>query len=278
MAVVIGTNVINVMPPKGPVRLWDCQTEWARIQPNPGEWYWDHLDNLVTLAGNRQIMLVVGHPPEWAAKDGADGKQAPWMLPGSNRPPKNDQLWATYIVAVANRYKGKINQYQVWNEPIDQRFYTGSYAELAHYVKRTKSIISRVDPSAKVVSPPLQPRKQAGWLTKGAKLLSALKAENFPFDIYAAHIYPQINEGIKGWDRDVQLVFAGLRKYEGPKKPIWITETNFNLGGEGNPYSDTRQLALKNNVISSANKFDIGRVFWYAYAYSNPSLIAVTNL
>lgn len=270
-----GNNVVDVMSPSGPVRLWDCKAEWAHLQPTPDTWYWDHLDNLVSQAGQRSIMLVLGHPPLWAAKGGSDGLQAAWMPPGSNRPPINDQVWANYIVAVAQRYRGKINQYQIWNEPVDRRFYTGDYDELAFLVKRAKLLIARTDPNAKVVGPPHQPRKQAGWTTKGRRLLKALEAEKYPFDIYAMHIYPQIGEGINGWVRDAKLVINAL---EGaPKKPLWVTETNFNLGGSGNPYGPVKQQTIKQQVSSSATKLDIQRVYWYAYAYNNPSLIAITN-
>ena len=275
---IVGVNVVGTVPPNGPIRLWDCQVEWARLQPSPNIWNWDLLDSLIAAAGNRQIMLVIGHPPEWAAKGGSNGNQAPWMPPGSNKPPKDDQVWSNYVVAVSTRYKGKINQYQVWNEPADTQFYSGTYSDLANCVRRARSLIKRTDPNAKVVSPPFQPRKQSGWETRGKKLIMALSDQGWPFDIYAGHIYPQVGEGIAGWNRDAKSMFEGLRKAGAPKKPMWITETNFNLGGPGNPYPNTKQTALKDAVIASSNRLDISRVYWYAYQYSNPSLIAVTNM
>ena len=277
MATIIGLNVVSVVPPTGPIRLWDCGVEWGRLQPSADQWNWETLDRLVADAGNRQIMLVLGHPPAWAAKGGPNGQQAPWLLPGANRAPKDDATWSNYVVAVASRYKGKINQYQIWNEPADSAFYSGTYSDLANCVRRAKSLINRTDPNAKIVSPPFQPRKQSGWETRGKKLIVALQDQGWPFDIYAGHIYPQVGEGISGWERDINTMIDGLRKYNAPKKPMWITETNFNLGGPANPYSDSRQQSLKDNVIRSANKLDIGRVYWYAYHYSNPSLFAVTK-
>lgn len=272
-----GNNIVDHMSPSGPVRLWDCRTEWAHLQPTHSKWHWDHLDGLVEQAGKRSILLVLGHPPEWAAKGGADGFQAAWMPPGSNRPPINDEVWSNYVVAVAQRYRGLIKHYQVWNEPVDRRFYTGEYDELAFLVKRTKSLISRTDPGARVVGPPHQPRRQAGWTTRGKRLLNALQAEGYPFDIYSMHIYPQIGEGVNAWIRDAKLVINILDAYNAPQKPLWVTETNFNLGGPGNPFPKARQDTIKQQLSIYSSKLGIPRIYWYAYRYSNPSLIGITN-
>ena len=274
MIVSFGNNIIDQMSTTGPVRLWDCMTEWARLQPAPDVWDWQRLDSLVDQAGVRSIMLVLGHPPEWAAKGGADGLQAAWMPAGSNRPPKNDLIWSQYVVSVVQRYKGRINQYQIWNEPVDKRFYTGTYDELAFVVRRTRALIRSVDPSAKVVAPPLQPRRQAGWNTRGMQLFTALKKQGFPFDIWSAHIYPQIGEDIPAWNRDVMMVKDRIKI---APKPLWITETNFNLGDFAhNPYPLAKQYRMLDSVRESCYNLRVPRVYWYAFKYSNPQLIGIT--
>lgn len=268
-----GNNVLNDIPDSGPMRLWDSQTEWASLQPNEHVWNWYKLDNIVNSANGRNIVLVLGHPPEWAAKGGSDGKQAPWMPPGSNRPPRDSVTWWNYVSTVVQRYKGKISHYQIWNEPVDDAFYSGTYKELALYVRRARDIVKQFDPDAKVISPPLQPRKQAKWKTEGLYLYRALKNQKFPFDIWAAHIYPQIGEGIDAWSRDVIKV----QKRIGKTKNLWITETNFNLMGPNNPYPSDLQEIIKKKVENVSFNLDIPRVFWYAYHYPNPSMIGITN-
>jgi len=274
MNTLFGNNVISVMPPTGTVRLWDCQTEWARIEKERGKFDWSILDDLVARAGKRSICLVLGHPPAWAAKGGPDGKQAAWMPPGSNRPPATIALWRTYISAVTTRYKGRIQYYQIWNEPADKRFYTGEYPELANLVKVAYQTIKKIDPSAKIVSPPLQPRKQAGWSIRGVAILKSLKNAGYPFDVYSMHIYPQKGEGIDGFTRDCKIIIDALAN--APRKPLWITETNYNLGGLGNPYPAKQQEQLKKQTATICTMLDIQRCYWYSYAYDNPSLIAIT--
>jgi GH35 family endo-1,4-beta-xylanase len=276
MPTIFGSNVIQDMPPTGPIRLWDCQTEWARIEKERGTFDWSTLDSFVAAAGKRSICLVIGHPPAWAALGGPDGKQAAWMPAGSNRPPANMGMWSTYVQAVVTRYKGRIQYYQVWNEPADKRFYSGDYATMGTITKTAYQIIKRIDPAAKVVSYPLQPRRQAGFDTKGAALLSSLKSAGYPCDVYAMHIYPQQSEGVEGFTRDCKIAINALAK--APKKPLWITETNYNLGGKGNPYAIPDQIKLMSETNTICNMLDIDRCFWYAYHYNNPSLIAITNI
>lgn len=275
MTTVFGTNVLDVTPPTGPVRLWDAQTEWARIEKERGVFDWSRLDALVAAAGKRNIMIVLGHPPAWAARGGSDGKQAAWMPAGSNRPPIGNAVWVRYVTAVVTRYKGRVSHYQVWNEPVDKRFYSGTFAELASLSRIAYAIIKKIDPSAKVVSTPLQPRRQAGWSTKGQRLIEQLKSAGCPFDIWAMHIYPQQTEGIEGFVRDCKLVIKALEKL--PKKPLWITEINYNLGGVGNPYPAAQQEKLKKETRVMCDMLDIKRAYWYAFNYNNPSLLAITN-
>ena len=274
MPAVFGLNVINVVPPTGPIRLWDCQTEWARIEKQRGAYDFSLLDSLVNAAGKRSIMLVLGHPPAWAAKGGPDGLQASWMTPGSNRPPASMDDFKKYVNAVVTRYKGKIDCYQVWNEPADKRFYSGSWNDLGTIVKTAYKEIKRIDPFAKVISPPLQPRRQAGWSVKGAAIIKALNDAGLPFDIWSCHIYPQQGEGLDGFKRDCVLVKDAI---SGTKKPLWITESNYNLGGQGNPYPIRKQIGMKELTKTACTQLDIPRMYWYAYQYSNPALLAINS-
>lgn len=270
-----GNNVLGPMPPEGPIRLWDAGVVWADLEKQKGVWDWSKLDGLINLAGTRSITLVLGHPPAWAAKGGPDGKQAAWMPAGSNRPPITAIAWRRYITEVVTRYKGRINNYQIWNEPVDKRFYSGELSELATITKSAYTLIKKLDPKAKVLSPPMQPRRQAGWSTKGKILIKELKSAGFPFDVYTMHIYPQKGEGIEGFVRDCKAVQNAIATC--PKKPLWITEFNYNLGGIGNPYPIAQQNKLIIETEKACKMLDIPRAFWYAFEYNNPALIAITN-
>lgn len=268
-------NVYDEMSPKGPIRIWDAGVLWADIEKQRGQYDWSKLDEIVAKAGRRSIMLVLGHPPAWAAKGGPDGRQAGWMPAGSNRPVGDMDAWKRYVWNVVNRYKGRIKLYQIWNEPADKRFYSGNYDELATACKAAYRVIKSVDKSAKVVSPPLQPRKQAGWHRgRGRSIIRELKNAGYPFDIWSMHIYPQQGEGIEGFIRDCKLVIDELEKH--PKhNRLWITESNYNLGGKDNPYTVRKQNMLKKQTDDACKMLDIGRNYWYAYRVNQPHLFGI---
>lgn len=263
------------MPPTRPVRIWDAGVQWCDIEKQKDVWDFSKLDSLVDAAGKRSIMIVLGHPPLWAAKGGSDGHQAAWMPAGSNRPPINMTVWRKYVRQVVTRYKGRVNCYQIWNEPADKRFYSGTWSELGELAKAAYSVVKSVDSNCIVVSPPLQPRRQAGWIKKGPLIIKAMKDNGYPFDWWSCHIYPQKGEGVDGFKRDAALVIKALKEH--PRKKLWVTECNYNLGGEGNPYASSRQEFLKNKTKDACNVLDIDRLYWYAYHYDNPQLIAITN-
>lgn len=271
-SVVFGNNVIGVVPSSGPIRLWDCGVTWADIEPVQNEFHWDKLDALVSAAGNRSILLVLGHPALWAALKGGHAQQAEWLAPGANRPPANTAIWKNYIHAVVSRYRNTISAYQIWNEPADPRFYCGRFDTLALYTKIAYDTIKGIDRNLKVISPPLQPRRQAGWRSKGKEIMEELKNYGYPFDIWAAHIYPQIGEGVKEWVRDAHIVLGSITR----DKPLWITESNFNLGGPGNPYFLNKQKQMLDTVRLRCYALGIERVYWYGYHHSDPTLFALS--
>lgn len=267
-------NVLDAMPPTNPIRIWDAGVQWCDIEKVKGQYDWSKLDDFINRAGKRSIMIVLGHPPAWAAKGGPDGRQASWMPAGSNRPPANMADFRKYVRAVATRYRGRIALYQIWNEPADKRFYSGSLSEIGTITKAAYQEIKAIDKLAKVVSPPLQPRRQAGWAAKGKAIIKSLNDAGQPFDIWACHVYPQQGEGVEGLVRDIKLVKDAIAPR---KKALWITECNYNLAGTGNPYPVSKQVSLKQATKDACNALDIPRLYWYAYAYNNPSLIAITN-
>ena len=272
---IFGNNVLEAVPPTGPIRIWDAAVQWCDLEKQKGVWDWTRLDRIVNDAGSRSIMIVLGHPPAWAAKGGPDGRQAAWMPPGSNRPPINMETWRRYVRAVVNRYKDRVRHWQVWNEPADKRFYSGTYAELGTLTKVAYNEIKAIDKKLWVVSPPLQPRRQAGWSVKGKAIMKCLKDTNYPFDIWSCHIYPQQGEGVEGFIRDLKLVVDAIKPT--PRKKLWITETNYNLAGPGNPYPIGQQTLLKTQTRKACQDLGVERLYWYAFNYSNPSLIAITN-
>lgn len=112
---------------------------------------WDKYDNIVALAQQYgvEIHARLDNPPEWAQ-----------AVAGDFAPPADGQDFVNYAVAVAERYRGQIRYYQLWNEPNiypewgEQNIDPEAFTDL---LCRTYDALKTVDPSIVVIAPPLSP-------------------------------------------------------------------------------------------------------------------------
>lgn len=114
---------------------------------------WDKYDNIVTLAEkyNIQITARLGSPPVWS--------QPPGALAGF-APPADLNDFANYAAAVAQRYKGRIRYYQVWNEPNIYPEWGENIVDPEAYTEllcTTYATIKDIDPDAIIISAALAP-------------------------------------------------------------------------------------------------------------------------
>ncbi len=152
--------------PFGALRLWDANTTWAQLEPKKGTWNFATLDSWVQMAAGREIILTLGQCPMWAS---SSPLITSYYGPGASAPPTNVQDWVDYVTTVAKRYKGKIKTYEIWNEPNDTQYYTGSISELVTLTELARTALKGVDPSIKVASAaPYSPGYLDFYLQAGA--------------------------------------------------------------------------------------------------------------
>ena len=80
---------------------------WLYIQPSAtGDYDWSKLDYIVSAADQRgmNILGVINGTPAWAGTPIISGQP-------------DNAAFATFATAVASRYKGHIDAYEIWNEP-----------------------------------------------------------------------------------------------------------------------------------------------------------------
>ncbi len=135
----------------GAVRFWDGGTRWSETQRQRGEFDWMTLDRLVGGAEKAGLpaLFVFGSTPKWASPNGRAGPYPD----GTSAPPADLADWDLFVRAVAERYRGRIEAYELWVLANDHRFYTGSVETLVEMTRRASQIIRATDPSATVVCP-----------------------------------------------------------------------------------------------------------------------------
>ncbi len=209
---------------------------------------WEKYDAIVSLAEHYHLEIVarLSNPPAWSRAAGdANGTYAP---------PDNFEDYGDFVAAVAERYKGRIRFYQIWNEPNiypewgNQPVDPEAYTRLLCLAYRR---IKAVDPQAVIITGALAPTDQLGTpiAEGGNNLMDTLFLQRMYdagakdcFDILAVNDYilrsgpadhrlrPQlINFSRPMWVRDVMVVNGDAAK------PIWITEMNSNAVPEGMP-------------------------------------------
>lgn len=114
---------------------------------------WDKYDNIVDLAEQHdlRIMARLSDPPAWSQPEGTANAYTP---------PADFQDFADFAAVVAERYRGRITHYQVWNEPNlypewgDQTVNAEAYTDM---LCRTYDALKAVDPQITVITGALGP-------------------------------------------------------------------------------------------------------------------------
>lgn len=236
--------------PIGTWRLWDQDgTTWANLEPEKGKWDFAALDQAVKDAetNNAEIVLTLGQSPTWAAARPLDSS---YNGAGAPSEPRDMKDWTNYLTKVATRYKGRIFHYEVWNEPNDPTFYTGSVAKLVEMTKLANATLKQVDSRNRLIgASPYVVGYLQEYLTRARDHV----------DIVGYHIYNDPPE-------DDARIFADLRAVmvnQGLSgKQLWITEGG--TGSAATPASQQAGLAARKYLVNFA--YGTNRFFWYNWS------------
>ncbi|MDZ4198908.1 MAG: hypothetical protein U1E27_06440, partial [Kiritimatiellia bacterium] len=192
---------------------------WNRIEPTPGNFSWEQADAYVDscLADGQEILAVLGYPSRWAAIEPSEEHKAKHEL--AYRPerwqPADLEAWARYVRAVAERYKGRIRHYEVYNEvnfcpPGLPATFSGGVPEYLALQRIAYREIKAADPQAGVTS--------SGFSADVNKAMpmEALRGGLAEWcDIFNVHGYSGV-EGTAEWVADWRT--------RRPGAPVWQTE------------------------------------------------------
>lgn len=129
---------------------------WREIETlQKGDFDWWRTDRIVADAEARGLSMIVrlDRQPFWSQADGG-------AVPLENAPPVNLTDFEDFCYHVAHRYRGKIEAYQVWNEPNLAREWGGQPPDPAGYVALLAHCyrgIKNGDPEAIVISAGMAP-------------------------------------------------------------------------------------------------------------------------
>lgn len=154
---------------------------WRDIEQSPGEYDWSKTDFLVDTMmryGGLNLIARLDFQPDWARSGCSD-----------QGPPEDLQAYADFAGAVAERYRGQIAAYQIWNEPNLAREWCDQSPDPAEYAEMLRlayAAIKAADPSAYVIS--------AGLSPTGSQPPAAM-----PDDVYLDQLYQAMGGDSEGY-------------------------------------------------------------------------------
>lgn len=257
--------------PFGSWRLWDAYVAWPNLQPQRGRWNFNTLDKYVDMAdaAGVEILLPLGLSPTWAS---ARPQEPSSYRPGNAAEPVNPNDWQLYVRTVAERYKGRIRQYEIWNEINLKGFYSGSLETLLDMARIAYQEIKQVDPEAILVSPSITgDGRNPEWLDRYLSMGGGQYADVIGYHFYVPAKAPEAMLPL------VERVRAIMRKHGVGGKPLWNTESgwwieNLNPAARlGAAHESWKRLDQQAAVSYVSRALILGwasgvsRFYWYAW-------------
>ncbi|HYG98038.1 MAG TPA: beta-galactosidase [Terriglobales bacterium] len=188
---------------------------WNGVEPAQGEYRFEFWDMLVEEAGRAgiQLMPYIAYTPEWAARSEQDF----WK-----QPPKDPALYTTIVRKLVERYRGKIRIWELWNEPDNLEYWTGTADEFAATMIPAALAAREVAPETTLV---------LGGLTQGPgeffqKLIRDHQIERY-FDVLALHAYPESWHELRAETVFQQVLPEMQRVAQQSGRPVWLNEMGY---------------------------------------------------
>ena len=238
-------------------RLWDAFVSWPDLEPGKGAWNFETLDGYVALAQRNgvEILLPLGLSPTWASA--RSGEASIYGKPGYAAEPADLREWRNYVRAVANRYKGRIRYYEIWNEPNLKGFYTGSVPQMLTLAREAYQILKQVDPSIVVVSPSATGEHNGpGWLEQYLAGGGANYADVIGYHFYVSPNPPEAMVPL------IEKVYSIMRKHR-VDKPLWNTEAGWDKRKQFAGADEQAAYVARAFILNWAA--GVERFYWYAW-------------
>lgn len=207
---------------------------WREVEPTRDQFHWETTDQIVAGAEYYGLDLVarLDQHPAWASA----------VDLSLNAPPDNLNDYKNYARRVAERYKGRIRAYIIWNEPNLTIEWGGQPPNPAAFTELLQAGYEGVkagDPNAPVVAAGLAPTNSNNTQAMDDRLFLRAMYEAGAadyFDILAAHPYsfgqsptaPQSDSEHPAFGRLAELR-AIMAENGDAHKPVWITELGWTI-------------------------------------------------
>jgi hypothetical protein len=238
---------------------------WPYVEPTKGQYNWSRIDAFVDAASAHGVGIMYSNDgiPPWAAANTSTCFTQPYFGPYCSGAVANLQDWDNFVTALVTRYKGRIQIYELWNEP--EHSFTGTMPQLVAMMQHEHDIIRTLDPAASILSPSM--------VSQGYPYLDSYFASGGSTDIdaVAIHTYPDpTNDVAESITQSISITIKTvMSKYGLSAKPLWGTEGSWGPQSAGDITDLNLRTAFTAREYLLAWSIGITRFYWYAWDSSD---------
>jgi hypothetical protein len=237
------------------VRPWLAwENTWRMQEPDPGRYDFTHLDNAVNRLARYGMAYenILFSSPERVGGSG---------LLHTPPPAEHLPLWEAWVAAVAAHFRGRIQHYEVWNEP--DWMWPGKggehAAEYLPLLETARHAAKTTDPDCLIDAPSSAGNRR--WLTDTV----ALGARDLT-DVFTFHFY----SSTAAFNHHLRMRLDLWGGADGWQKPVWLNEIGnaaCDLNPSFNEQVDSNELNQAQVLVGEAALFlaeqPDGKLFWF---------------
>jgi hypothetical protein len=127
--------------------------DWRWIERERGKYDWSGLERQygVYFDNGIGVLAIVGGCPEWNSSYQEGMPKTHWGESYGAYPPRDYEPWADFCAAFAAHFKGRINYWEVRNEPNIRVFWMGTPQEYANLLRAAYVGLHRGNPGCQVI-------------------------------------------------------------------------------------------------------------------------------
>ena len=130
--------------------------DWQFLEKEEGKFRWSYWDAMLDaeLKDRIRVQLCILGTPEWLTRKFHPDKQYAHLFDRYNAVPPDMKKWGEVCGLIAARYKDKVREIEIWNEPSEQSifWYQGTAKDYFELVKTASEAIRKAAPNLKIVA------------------------------------------------------------------------------------------------------------------------------
>lgn len=212
------------------------EISWANLEPEEkGNYNWGAIDFWINELVRRKINVIgtIQTTPHWSSGVGKSEPDWYWHVP------RDPQDFVDFVAAAARHYAGKIDVWEIWNEPdVDITFKCGGCDTARIYARMLEgsyAAIKRANPKATVLVGGLSIHD---YNNQGMAFLDRVVTASggkLNFDVLSIHPYmpdryPESTDPktvVQNFPYRLDYSYKWLQARGAPNKEIWVTEDGY---------------------------------------------------